>query len=138
MTLVLDASVLAEFLVGSPAGREAARRVGGGGSLHLPHLAVVEVTSVLRGWVAGGHVPAQRAEGALEDLAALRADRWPIEPLLGRVWELRANLTVYDATYVALAESLGATLLTADRRLGRAADQLGRCPVELIDASTGR
>ncbi|MDO8148810.1 MULTISPECIES: type II toxin-antitoxin system VapC family toxin [unclassified Isoptericola] len=138
MTLVLDASVLAEFLVGSPAGRRATPRILADRDLHIPHLAVVEVASVVRGWVLGGHLPEPRARGALDDLAALPAARWSAEPLLPRLWALRSNMTADDATYVALAEGVEATLLTADARLVRAAEQFGECSVELVDAGTGR
>ena len=72
----------------------------------------------------------QRVELALADLLALRLERVGHGPLLGRCWELRANLTIYDAAYVALAEALDTTLLTADRRLAGAAGS--RCPVEVI------
>lgn len=138
MTLVLDASIIAEYLIDSPAGHLAAPRIVADGALNIPHHAVVEVASVLRGWVRGGHLPEKRAQGALEDLTALRAARWPAESFLPRVWQLRANMTAYDAAYVALAEELDASLLTADGRLGRAARQFARCPVELVEATTGR
>lgn len=133
MALVVDASVLSEYLVDSPSGREAAGILGEqGDDLHIPHLAVVETTSTLRGWVRAGRLPARTAAMALNDLADFRALRWPAEPLLPRIWELRDNLTAYDAAYVALAESLDATLLTADARLARGAEGRARCSVMLI------
>jgi len=119
--LVVDASALAEYLIGSPAGRSAAEHMSiQAGDLHLPHLAIAEVASVLRSWVARGEITEQRASGAIEDLAAFPAMRYDSEPLLSRVWQLRHNLSAYDAHYVALAEALGAPLLTGDARIARA------------------
>ncbi len=86
-------------------------------SLHAPHLLAVEVSQVMRRYVRTGDVAAELAELALADLAALDVADYEHEPLLPRVWELRENLTAYDAVYVALAEVLGAPLLTLDRRL---------------------
>ncbi len=71
-----------------------------------------------------------RAATAVTDLAALSLDRMPHRPLLARCWELRDNLTPYDASYVALAERLGVTLVTADARLARAPGI--RCDVEVL------
>ena len=86
----------------------------------MPELAGLEVASVLRRQVRAGAVDACRAGLALDDLAALPAQRAPHRPLLARCWELRDDLTVYDAAYVALAEAMRATLLTGDQRLARA------------------
>lgn len=132
MALVIDASALAEYLIGTSLGVIVADRLARDPERHVPHLAVVEVASVLRGWVRGGHLPAARAEAALTDLADFPATRWPAEVLLGRVWELRENLTAYDAVYVALAEALDATLLTTDARLVRAMDGRSECRIDLI------
>jgi predicted nucleic acid-binding protein len=88
--------------------------------VHIPHLAVIETASALRALVRMSKLSESRAHGALQDLVELPAVRHPHEPLLERVWQLRANLTAYDAAYVALAESLDATLVTCDRRLRRA------------------
>ncbi len=76
---------------------------------------------MLRGLVRASKISESRAGGALVDLVELPFVRHPHEPVLQRVWQLRANLTVYDAAYVALAETLDATLVTCDSRLGRAA-----------------
>ena len=86
----------------------------------IPHLCTVETASVLRSLVRAGKVEAGRAAGLLADVTNLPLVRYAHEPLLPRVWELRENLTAYDATYVALAEAVGATLITCDARLGRA------------------
>lgn len=119
--LVLDASVVAEYLIGSSRGAAArASMREQAGRLHVPHLAIVETASVLRAWVRRGTVSEPRAAAALADLNALPARRWPAEPLLPRMWELRDNVTSYDACYLALAEALDAALLTCDGRLARA------------------
>jgi predicted nucleic acid-binding protein len=133
MALVLDASVLAPYLVADGLGvRVAERLADDAGALHVPHLAIVEVVSCLRGLVRGGHLRGERAAMAGEDLAAFPAVRWPAEPLLPRIWGLRNNLTAYDATYVALTEALDAVLLTHDARLAAATAQLGTAAVEII------
>lgn len=130
MNLVLDASVVAELLVSSKAGRRVVPHLHGDDDLHMPHLMAVEVASVLRAWMRRGEIDRDRAEGALEDLAAFPAERWPAEPLLPRIWELRDNLSAYDAVYIALAETISANLLSADERLGRAASDAGaRCRI---------
>lgn len=87
---------------------------------YAPHLLDLEVAQVLRRYVARAELPEPRGREALELLRAFPLTRYPHEPLLGRIWELRASLTAYDAAYVALAEALGVTLLTRDQRLARA------------------
>lgn len=115
--MVLDASALVEYLRATPAGHRVRERMTRAGAVrHIPDLAPAEVASALRGLVLGGKVAAARAEAALSDLSAIKARRHRIEPLLPRAWTLRENLTVYDAVYVALAESLGATLVVCDRK----------------------
>ena len=128
--IVADASVLAVALADDgPDGDQARARLRGERVI-LPELADLEVTSVLRRQLAAGALDARRAGLALDDLAALPARRAPHRPLLARYWELRDNLTIYDAAYVALAEAMQATLLTADRRLARAPGP--RCPIEIL------
>ena len=134
MTAVVDASVLVELLTLSPLGQRALPVVqASAGDLHVPHLADVEVMSVLRGLVAGDLLPAARAQQALVDLRDFPARRWPAHMLFERVWELRANVTAYDAVYVALAEALGATLITADRKLARGAQKVSAAHIALVD-----
>ena len=119
--IVLDASAVLEVLLVTPAGRRALPRLlGGRESLHAPHLLDVEVTQVLRRYGASGQLAPPRDREALEDLADFPLRRYPHGPLLPRMWDLRFNLTAYDAAYVSLAEALGAPLLTADRRLAAA------------------
>lgn len=120
-SIVLDASVLVEFLRWSPVGQSVAEvLLRPDISAHAPHLASVEVLSAFRSLVARGGISATRAGFAIDDLADLPVTRHPAEPFLSRIWQLRANITAYDATYIALAEALDAPLLTADRRLAQA------------------
>jgi predicted nucleic acid-binding protein len=89
-----------------------------------------EVAQVVRRYAATGEIDDQRGSALLDDLAVIPVQRYPHDVLLPRVWELRNNLTAYDAIYVALAEALGAPLLTRDRRLAGAAGH--RATVELV------
>ncbi len=90
--------------------------------LHAPALCDVEVAAGLRRALLGGLLSVPRAQEALADLHDLPLTRHGHLGLLGRILELRANLSAYDAAYVALAERLRAELLTADRALARAAE----------------
>ena len=128
--IVVDASVLATALGDDGPDGDRARARLRGERLSAPELAYLEVASVLRRQVQGGDVDIRRAALALADLAALPLRRAPHRPLLARCWELRDNLTVYDASYVALAETLDVTLLTGDGRLARATGP--RCRVEML------
>lgn len=130
MTVVLDASAVLEVLLQTAAGAPLAERLlGPDSSLHAPHLMDVEVAQVLRRYVARDEIDPQRARQALEDLADLPVQRYRHDDLLPRVWELRENLTAYDAVYVALAEALEATLLTRDGRIFRAPGHSARVEV---------
>lgn len=118
--IVVDASVLATALADDgPDGQRARERLRGD-RLAAPHLVDLEVASVWRRQCRAGKLPARRAAAALRSLQALPLDRLGVHQLLSRCWALRDVLTVYDASYVALAEALGAVLLTADMRLSRA------------------
>jgi predicted nucleic acid-binding protein len=129
--IVLDASALVELLLGTKAGRAVAARIADPAtSLHMPHLADVEVAQTLRRYVREGDLDAASASAALGDLRALDVERHSHEPLLDRVWALRENLTAYDAVYVALAEVLDTRLLTCDGRLARAPGMARR--IELV------
>ncbi len=128
--IVVDASVLAVALLDDGTDGHRARARLRGEQLAAPSLIDLEVTSVWRGLVRGGHLDPERASLALDDLSALPLDRADHAPLLGRCWELRDNLTVYDAAYVALAEALETTLVTGDRRLARATGP--RCTIEVL------
>jgi predicted nucleic acid-binding protein len=122
--LVVDASAVAELLLRRPAATRIERHiVERDHSLHAPHLLDVEVLSALRRLVASGEATADRAGAAVADLLDLPIARYPHHVLAPRVWALRDNFSAYEATYVALAESIvesGAPLLTADARLARA------------------
>ena len=98
--------------------------------VHVPHLVDVEVVQALRRMAGLGELTVVEAETAIDDLRALDLQRHAHEPLLGRVWELRQNLSAYDAVYVALAEVLDTIVLTCDGRLARAPRLTDR--VELI------
>lgn len=133
MTVVLDASVVVELLLFSPLGERAIPHIRiAAGDVHMPYLADMEAMSVLRGLVLGGLLTEARAVQAFEDLRDFPAKRWPAEMLFERIWELRSNVTAYDANYVALAEALGAHLVTADAKLSRAAKGAVRCGVTLV------
>jgi predicted nucleic acid-binding protein len=129
--IVLDASALVELVLATPSGRGIAARVADPAvSLHAPHLADVEVAQALRRYTRDGELDAAAARAALDDFRALDLQRHAHEPLLDRVWELRENLSAYDAVYVALAEALDAVVLTCDGRLARAPRVAAR--VELV------
>jgi len=98
--------------------------------LAAPELIDLELTSVFRGLTRAKKLTVRRAEDALVDLAALPLERAAHRHLIQRCWELRGNLTPYDAAYVALAELLAVSLITADRRLAQAPRI--RCPVEVL------
>ena len=118
---VLDASVVIDAMaVAGPVGDRARRLVSEESWLHLPSMAGAEITSALRNMALRGVLSAGDARVAAVRASRLRARRYPFEPFLARAWDLRENVTVYDAWYVALAESLGAPLVTADDRLRRA------------------
>ena len=116
--IVVDASLIVELVLQTPRGRRLARRFLV--DLHAPHLIGVEVLQTLRRLARSGSVAAPRSDEAMADFFALDIERHGHELLLPRAWELRANLTVYDAVYVALAELLQAPLLTCDARIARA------------------
>lgn len=120
MTLTLDSSFVVAALIDSgPVGTWAAGRLRGE-PLVAPHLMVVEVANVLRRAEKAGEVSSDAASMAHADLVALPVALFPYEPFAERAWELRPAVTAYDAWYVALAESMDATLATLDGRLSRA------------------
>jgi predicted nucleic acid-binding protein len=121
MTLVVDASMVVSGLVdSSPVGAWAASLLASE-YLVAPHLMHAEAASVLRRAVLTAGVTEDAAMLAYAELASLRVNYFAFRPFAPRIWELRANLTPYDAWYVALAETLGAELATLDLRLSRAA-----------------
>lgn len=116
---VIDASAALEWLLQTPVGVRIEEQIYSQG-IHAPHLLDTEVAQVLRRFVREGSVSADRAEIALTILADAAIARHPHYHLLPRIWELRHNLSAYDAAYVALAELLDASLLTRDRKLAAA------------------
>jgi len=119
--IVLDASAALDWLLQTSAGQRIEQRIySRNESLHAPHLLDLEVGQVLRRLVREGAVSRQRADQAIEDLLDLRITRYPHFVLLPRIWQLRHNLSAYDAAYVVLAEKLGARLFTRDARLASA------------------
>lgn len=109
---------------GGAPGALARNALAASGSLHAPHLVDVEVTAAVRGLVLGGRVEAGDGMGALTDLVGYPITRYDHGPLLERVFELRDQLTPYDAMYVALAELLETHVLTADRRMAGSVAEL--------------
>ncbi|MGH9078171.1 MAG: type II toxin-antitoxin system VapC family toxin [Acidimicrobiales bacterium] len=134
--IVVDASVLVTALGDDGADGNQARDRLRRDSLAAPELVDLEVPSVLRRLLHGGRLSARRAELAMSDLVALPLRRVSHRGLLLRCWSLRGNLTIYDASYVALAEHLGAVLVTADTRLSRGPG-LG-CEVEVLTRTPNR
>ncbi len=128
--IVVDASVLAPALADDGADGDRVRERLRGERLTAPELVDLEVVSTFRRAARAGRLDNRRSSQALTDLAALPLRRVPHLPLLSRIWDLRDNLTAYDAAYVALAEALEALLLTADGPLGRASGV--RCEVEIL------
>lgn len=128
--IVVDASVVVSALADDGDDGDRARMRLRGEELAAPHLIDVEVVSAWRRLAAAGGLDARRVGLAMTDLAAFRLNRVPHRQFVARGWELRSNFTIYDAMYVALAEALDVTLLTADKRL--AASPGTRCAVEVL------
>ena len=119
-TLVLDSSAIVALLVdGGTTGDWVASTLRSN-QLAAPELAMFETANVLRRQQLAGRLERVEATLAHEDVLSLPLQLWPYLPLATRIWELRDTLTVYDASYVALAELLGAPLITLDSRLRRA------------------
>jgi predicted nucleic acid-binding protein len=135
--IVVDASAIAELLLQTRIGLRVERRLYQDDvDIHAPHLLDVEVLSALRRLVRAGEVTAGRASDAIEDLAMLRIIRHGHLDLAIRVWELRQNVTAYDAVYLALAESLDAPVVTCDRPLAAATGHRAR--IEVIRPTAGK
>lgn len=128
--LVVDASCLYEILVGAPGAETIRRRLAGDDDQAAPHIVDVEVFGVLRREHLRGRLDDTAATQAVEDLEAWPGERFGHRLLLARAWELRDTVRGWDAMYVALAEALGAVLLTTDGRLAAASGP--RCQVEVI------
>jgi predicted nucleic acid-binding protein len=134
VTLVIDASLVVSALVDAGDTGRWAESLVASEPLSAPHLMPVEVTNILRRTVANGEITRDVASMAHADLLDLRVELFPYAPFAARVWDLRQNITSYDAWYVALAEFLGSSLATLDRRLARAAGP--RCEFETPPTTT--
>jgi predicted nucleic acid-binding protein len=135
--IVVDASVLTDFLLGRAPTLDALERELAGREhepMHAPELIEPETLNALRRLALAGAVTERRATEAAADLASVRLVRYPHAPLRERVWALRSELTAYDATYLALAEALEEpVLVTSDRALAeRAREGLGDERVRLV------
>lgn len=129
--LVIDTSAVLAALVARPPATGLVERLARDGDLHGPHLIDTEVLHSLRRLTITGELSEDRATDARSDFAELALVRYPHHPLSDRVWELRHNLTAYDATFVALAEALAVPLVTCDARLASAPGH--RAHVELFE-----
>ncbi|MFT4110832.1 type II toxin-antitoxin system VapC family toxin [Propionicimonas sp.] len=132
--LVIDASVVAVALLDDGPDGDTVRDRLLGEQLAAPSLIDLEVASVWRGLARAGQLDPRRVALALDDLREIPIQRVEHTSLLARCWELRNNLTLYDAAYVALAEALQAPLLTGDRRLARSTGP--RCTIEVLNTSS--
>ena len=129
--IVVDASVLANVLADDGMdGRRARSELRQAGDVSAPDLVDVETVAVLRKRWLDKTLAAHRFATAVDDLEALDVQRFPALPFVRRAYELRSNVTPYDAAYVALAEALGCELLTADARLAKATGP--RCAIRLL------
>jgi len=126
---VIDTSALIGAFASHPRVPGLAERLGRE-ELHAPHLVDVELTHALRRLVASARLRLPDADAARRTLADLSVVRYPHGGLLDRMWELRQNLSAYDAAFIALSEALGAPLVTVDARLARASGH--RAAVELF------
>jgi len=131
--LVVDASALGDYLLGIGPANLVGETLVRYTELHIPELCDVEVGAILRKRLLAGELSFDRAADAVIDLVDLPLTRHGHLGSLGRVLQLRENFSTYDATYVALAETLDATLLTTDGPLARAVDT--HLDIDLIDAS---
>lgn len=128
--IVVDASALLEFLLNTEAASRVAKRVfDRNETLHAPHLLDLEIAQVFRRYERAGTLSTARAESAFVDLDDMTITRYPHDFLLPRVWALRRNVTAYDAVYLALAEVLGATVVTRDAVLAAAKGHNARVEV---------
>jgi predicted nucleic acid-binding protein len=118
--LVIDTSAAIAALTATDPASGLLERLADDGDLHVPHLIDVEMLHALRHLTFRGELTDDRATDARTDFADLALTRYPHQPLSARVWELRHNLTAYDATFVALAETLGVPLVTCDAHVTRA------------------
>lgn len=133
--IVVDAPVVANAVGDDKgSGRQARALLRRHDTLVAPDLVDVETAAVLRRRWLAGDISDQRFSDAVDDLGDLPITRFPALPLLRRAYELRANVTAYDACYISLAEHLGVSLATSDRRLAGAPGP--RCDIELLEVES--
>lgn len=120
MSAVVDSSVLVAALVDADQDGSWAEEAIAQGQLAAPEMAMAEATNILRRMEQSGQVSRLEATASFRDLLRLDVELYPFSPLAERIWELRANVTSYDAWYVALAEALDNPLFTLDRKLSKA------------------
>ncbi|MEL4504459.1 type II toxin-antitoxin system VapC family toxin [Luteococcus sp. H138] len=123
MTLVLDASAAAEFLLGTEQGLDVGVHMGSH-PLIAPQLLAAEVVSILRGWNLSGQLASERVAFALQDFKDLGVQLFDMGELMFPAWKLRHNVSAYDAMYVALAEAFECQVLSCDLKLVRAMPDL--------------
>ena len=128
--IIIDASAVLELLLASTTGaRIAERAFSETETLCAPHLIDLEVAQVLRRYALSGDLKTTRAAEALQDFLDLPIERYPHDLFLIRIWQMRHNVTAYDAAYIALAEALDAVLITTDVRLASASGHDARVEV---------
>lgn len=127
--IVVDTSALIDAVLARPIKPRLLARLSDDGDLHAPHLIDAEVLHALRRLALTGAVTEDRLADARTDIADVTLTRYPLGPLADRVWQLRHQLTAYDATFIALAEALEVPLVTCDRRLARAGEHRARIEV---------
>lgn len=115
--IVIDTSAVLAALVGRPLNASLSSRLAAAGELHAPHLIDVEFVHALRRLVHAGELTGDRANDARADFIELAIVRYPHQPFIDRMWELRNNFSAYDAVFVALSEGLGVPLVTCDAHL---------------------
>jgi predicted nucleic acid-binding protein len=125
--IVIDASAMIETLLRTDSGLKVEERIfANGETIHAPHLIDIEVAQVFRRYCMLGEIEPQRAEEAIADFEDFPVNRYRHDLFLSRIWQLRHNVTAYDAVYIALAESLPAVLITCDARLAGAPGHTAR------------
>ena len=128
--IVVDASAVLEVLLRTPAAQTVEQRLlADGERLHAPHLIDLEVVQVLRRFSTARQIQPEHGPAALTRFSEFPIRRYPHGILLTRIWELRHNLTAYDAAYVALAEALDVALVTRDQRLATTVGHQARIEV---------
>lgn len=129
--IVVDSSIILEVLLRTKSAESIEKKIfSRGQTLHAPHLIDIEIAQVIRRYISAGELTPERGMQAIEDLIDVRITRYSHDIFLPRIWELRTNMTAYDAAYVALAEILDSPLLTRDAKLARSQGSMAK--IQLI------